>query len=676
MNLIVGISSILLTYKILMFSNFIDSLLSLFILYIAQIVITQLLSGILNILYIHNVILLNLLILIIIWFFSRDKKFPFNFVSLREALIEIFSNKVILFCASLIIGFGLVKIFINLVNPPFGWDCLNYHFSFPVEWLKHGNLNNPITISDDPSPPYYPINGSLLFLWLILPLKNVFLADLGQVPFFILAFLAAYNISRKIGLNREMSFYAAGLFLITPNFFKQIEIAYVDVMVAALFLTGVNFLLALYKDFSLNNLILCPISLGLFLGTKTLAVVYVIAPILFFVWIIFKNINKVGFKKIVLYFVLFILLISVFGGFTYIRNYIQTGNPLYPADIEVLGKRIFKGVMPFSTYRSRWGKQDFNLEKLLFHEGMGGQFIIFIVPSLLLSLPLTFIKRKKNINFSLIFILFLPIILLLSFWFLMPQLWVRYLYPFLAVSFVVAMYTIDLLNIPTLLLRIIIFICFVASAVELSGYMELISSIILSLLFFIFLPRILRFKFNLRFISIIPLLLIGILTYLNINYNKYEFRRYLSESPFPKEEAETWFWLNNNTHALRIAYVGRPDVLPLYGTHFKNDIIYISVNNVHPVKLHYFPNARYVWTNDFITLHKSLENPNNYRGNANYSIWLKNLKSENIDYLLLYSLHQVRSTVFPIEDAWSKAHPEVFNLVFDNKKVHIYKIIK
>ena len=76
--------------------------------------------------------------------------------------------------------------------------------------MKHKNLANPITINDDLGPSYYPINGSLIYLWGMYPLKNVFLADLGQIPFFVISFIALYGICRKFNISREYSFYAPG----------------------------------------------------------------------------------------------------------------------------------------------------------------------------------------------------------------------------------------------------------------------------------------------------------------------------------------------------------------------------------------------------------------------------------------------------------------------------------
>src|SRR4030042_2881982 len=111
MNLIVGTSAFLFTYRILKFNNFVDSLLSLFILWFAQIIFTQLLLGVLSILFIENVILLNLAILLLVWLITLDKQSSFDFTGIRDVLFEFLSNKAILFALTVIVVFASVKIF-------------------------------------------------------------------------------------------------------------------------------------------------------------------------------------------------------------------------------------------------------------------------------------------------------------------------------------------------------------------------------------------------------------------------------------------------------------------------------------------------------------------------------------------------------------------------------------
>ncbi|MCX5703351.1 MAG: hypothetical protein NT066_02500, partial [Candidatus Omnitrophica bacterium] len=108
----------------------------------------------------------------------------------------------------------------------------------------------------------------------------------------------------------------------------------------------------------------------------------------------------------------------------------------------------------------------------------------------------------------------------------------------------------------------------------------------------------------------------------------------------------------------------------------KNNVFYVSLNKTEPVKLHYFTNSRYEWGYDFSSLHKNLEAPGNYRWGADYSTWMSNLSKRGIDYLFVYSLHQIKGVEFPMEDIWAKARPDRFSPVFGNETIHVYRILR
>ncbi|HTZ11126.1 MAG TPA: hypothetical protein VMD04_01935, partial [Candidatus Margulisiibacteriota bacterium] len=90
----------------------------------------------------------------------------------------------------------------------------------------------------------------------------------------------------------------------------------------------------------------------------------------------------------------------------------------------------------------------------------------------------------------------------------------------------------------------------------------------------------------------------------------------------------------------------------------------------------YFPRSHYIWGYEFKTLIDNLEEKGNYRYGADYSSWLSNLDKRLADYLFIYSIHQIKNIIFPVEDLWALAHPDKFKLVFCNKTVRIYRIVK
>jgi len=226
----------------------------------------------------------------------------------------------------------------------------------------------------------------------------------------------------------------------------------------------------------------------------------------------------------------------------------------------------------------------------------------------------------------------------------------------------------------------IVWVCVLASFTELAKRQELVVSGVLTLVIFLLLVT--CGKYLLRLSRPIIVCVIGVSVVLLLVAEKYyaknEFPRYLKMvkySGFWPDAARAWNWLNDNTTGNNIAYVGRPVPFPLYGTRFKNNVQYISVNKTQPAMLHSFPGSRYQWGYDFESLHRNLEEPRNYRGGAEYITWRDNLARADIDFLFVYSLHQTKSIRFPLEDSWALAHPEYFTPVFSNDTIHIYKVI-
>jgi hypothetical protein len=688
MNLIVILSTSLLCRIFLSGRDIADYCIGWFITYLLQIILGLEILGILGLISSKNVLFLNTVFLVFVFLLSKNKRTQKKayFVSrVQDLLSRIKLSKLEVFCIAVIISFSVVKIFVNLVNPPFGWDSLNYHFTFAVEWLKHGNLSVPPTVFDDPGPSYYPINGSLFYLWLMLPFKNVFLADLGQMPFFILSAFSVFAIAGKIGLEKKHAFYATVLFILVPNFFKQLQIAYVDVMVAAFLLTAINYLLALSKDFSLKNTLFFSASLGLAIGTKTTALPF--AFLLFIPFLVLSFTRKEIKNSPFLFFTVGLLILAT-GGYSYLRNLIMTGNPLYPLNFNILNLQIFKGVIDNQIYRTGIRPGDYSIAKILFSEGLGAQTVLFFLPALLMGLVVFIIKNKERAGFLLYYFMSLPILFFLIYRFLMPIPNLRYIYAIFGITSVIAFYLLATMRLAKNAIIAFFTVCVLASMGELAKKTELISSLILTVsLFFIicillkYIPRIKLKKINFYFFVVFLVVFIFSLQFLERDYIKNEFSRYVKMtkySGFWPEATKAWLWLNENTTSANIAYAGRPVPFPLYGSGFKNNVYYVSVNKTDPARLHDFKGSKYIW--GFRQDNGKFDNYEasyNYRGNAVYDDWLINLEKRNTDYLFVYSLLKIKNiNQFPLENDWAEKHPDRFKLSFSNDTIKIYKLIK
>jgi hypothetical protein len=655
----------------------IDWLLCIILFYFTTIVVSEQVLGVFGFLTVENLLWINLALLFVTLGLLHNKKFNLDIANgLARSIHVLPYRKFYIFLLAFILGFSLVKLAINLINPAFGWDNLNYHFPFAVEWLKHRNLDIPLVVFDNPCPSYYPLNGSLVYLWLMLPFKNVFLADLGQLPFFVITFLSIFNICGKFNVSREYSFFAAVLMLITPNYFRQLAIAYVDVMVCAWFLLSLNYLIDIVRKPSLKGTMLFSLSWGMLIGTKTMGLMYGLILVPFFLYFLFKKKPASALANLIV----FGSLAAILGGFGYIRNFLETGNPLYPLTFKIANIEVFKGVMDKSNFTAFAKRQDYSLPSLLFHEGLGAGTVLFVVPALFLFI-FTLIKKKEfEAGKILLLSSFVYIYLAYRYVFSIPN--ARYLYPAIGLGFVLCFIGLSTFRFPAKILKPIIALCLLTSLPEMAKpkLPEFSTAMILSIvLLFVLLAgfKILQ-KHFLRIGLITAVIAIIALGFLNSNYNKNEFSRYkksVKYSGFWPDATRAWEWLNNNTNGNNIAYAGRPVPFPLYGTNFKNNVYYVSVNKIDPVKLHYFSGSYYKWGSDFLTLHQSLEARGNYRSAADYNVWLANLRKRNIDFLFVYSLHQTKEIIFPIEDAWARHNPDKFMPVFGNETIHIYKIV-
>ncbi len=684
MNIILGATSLLVVRRFFRLTGVVDMFIAFFVVFLAQIIVIEISLGILGMLTLSNVLISAAGFFCVAALCLRKRAPALPWEAATQVLEELCAKKTVLFICSVILAFAVIKCAINLISPPFGWDSLNYHFTFPVEWLKHGNLNNPLSAFGDPSPSYYPINGSLIFLWLMFPLKNVLLADLGQLPFFIIAGLAVYGISRKTCLSKEHAFYAGGLFLLIPNFFKQLEIGYVDIMVGALFLVAWFYLFVLEKSFSMRDIFLFSAALGLLIGIKTLAATYSILLIPPFLSILLGQR-----KKIIPALLLCAGVVIVLGGFSYARNYLSTGNPLYPVELKLLGLTIFEGVRDKASYTVHFSPQDYRLSKLLFHEGLSGQGPLFMFLPVFIALPLALLTRRLGKRLLLAYFLLTPLLLYGVYYFIISLPFSRYLYPLFGLAMIFGFLVIDMLRIPQTVTRVLVTLCVLGSMSTLASHGELVAGIISSLVLFFVLLALRRhnrlrpffakpFAWRMLRIALASMVITGLFV-CNNYYNAQEHARYVTTqeySGFEPQETEAWRWLNEHTGGDHIAYAGKPLPFPLYGEKFKNDVYYVSVNEVEPAQLHFYPKSRYQWGADFLQMHESFQAPENYRGKADYAIWLAHLKKRDTDYLFSYSLQQTKQLLFSLEDSWARQHPEFFEPVFERKKVRIYKVKK
>lgn len=682
--MVVTVSSWLLTNKywgIRLLSQF---LLIWFILFFAQIILVEMVLGIFNLLFFNNVFFVHLLILIFIWVVSCNRRIA---GVLKPDLEFLVNSNLLLFVFSVFSAFVLVRTCVNLIIPSVYPDGLQIWLSFPATWIKNGNLDNPVNIFAASSilnakflqagaTSYYPINAQLFFAWFMLPLRNSFLANLGQAPFYIMGIVVFYSILRRYGLNRTISLLIGFLWALIPNIFKQFRNgAQIDIICSVLLLLSFYTILLLKQDFTLKNVILFGISVGIFIGSKFINILWLAALLPFICYVLFNGIkeNKFMMSKVLSFSGTIALLIILFGGFIYIKNYLYTSNPLFPVSLKVFGKVIFKGLLDSAEYKIQVAPWGWDIKKVLFSEGLGVQFLALILPCTIL--PVFFyrhLRLKIHALTEYLLLFSIPFIMLFLYVAFINIFSMRYLFPYLSFGLLTAIIFISKFSRGDKFIYFISFVSIFAAVFELAKGYELAISILLTIGFFVTLvlykKQIIWFykskMFN-KSVFVVLLLASLLFTYLNSRFDKEEFDRYplsfSKKETSQKDIAKGWKALNDLTgQGARVAYTGRQEFYPLFGTRLKNNVTYVSINEKEVSPYNKFDGL--------------------FRRIKDFSAWRENLKKEKIEYLFVAlpyfnNRESEDPNKFPIEDDWASAHPEDFQLVFNNSLSRIYQVL-
>ncbi len=678
------LSSWLLTKEYFGMCLFSESIVISFMLFFSQIILVMLFLGITGQLYYPNVFMAHLLILLTVGLIYFKKK---NHEFVKPNLEPFVNSNLLFFAISIFLSFFLIKAFFNLINPPQIPDSLQWYLAYPATWIKAGNLDNPFFVfgaSPIVNPgsletgvlSYYPINPELFYAWLMLPLRNVFLADLGEAPFYIIGILTIYLILKRYDVNDRMALLSGFLWALIPNIFKQLKTgSLIDVICSVLFLLVFYTLLLLKQNFTFRNAILFGISVGLLVGSKITNFVWLAAFLPFACYLLFRaaKAHKLTLSKMFVSLGIITFMIVLFGGYIYIKNYFFTGNPLFPVSLKIFGKTIFAGLLDNAAYAKYMAQNDkFDLMNILFHEGLGVQFLTLILPCTFIPLIVYKYLKSKVKPFAGHLLLFLTPLMMLILYVVFINVWrMRYFFPYLTLGLLTAVIFITKLPRGNKYLAFISFVSILAAAFELAKGHELVMSILFSLVLFITLAlykkQVAAF-YERAALSKIMLagLLAGslFLVYFNNKYDREEFDRY--PLSFSKKEAwqvdmgKAWRWLNEETKGgAHIAYTGRSEFYPLFGTKLKNSVAYVSIN-AKEVSPYNKPDGLCRQTKDFPS-------------------WIGNLKKAKIEYLFTAlpcaeNREVDDPTKFPIEDEWAVAHPDGFRLLFSNSLAHIYKV--
>ena len=598
---------------------------------------------------------------------------------------------------------------VGLVQSPLTlYDSLSYHLVFPARWLQEHRISIVQTPFSDPAQAYQPGNGELFFLWLMVPFHGDLVARIGQLPFLLLGGTALYAIARRSGARPEHAAYAPLFFFLTRPVVEQAVGADVDLICAATFVTSLYLGIMAVQTDARRDWLLWGISMGLYLGSKYLALVYVavllVLPLLR------------GPRRKALWAIPGIVLFALPW---YARNWIIAGSPIYPASLQVLGVVIARGAYAREAMNnSVFHVTSLRLFPVIAAHAFGAACLLFWLPCACLGTASLLARRRWWPGG---YVLLVPLLMIPLFWFSVPDnADSRFLLPAVAVAmvplafsfgssptwnaFIHGLYLMGaawmVAGMPwhiTMSLPWFMGDWLSLAGVVSRGSLALFAAgvVVTACLAYVALRRpayaapMLTAAFGAGCVA----LTIGSQAAYARNGSS---ALALSPTYVRAGMIEGWQWVQSHIAQSTMAYAGNNIPYPLFDEHLSNRVSYVNIDRHASWRFHDYARARgRAAAEPTVRLaqpsgqlmplpagpREGASRPRYERWEGHRVAWIQNLRSAGIVYLFVsvlsaYEIDYVwhNDAGFPIEDEWARADPQRFTLVYENSQVRIYAV--
>lgn len=229
--------------------------------------------------------------------------------------------------------------YIGMTSIPTEGDSLNYHIPIAKSYLD-GTVFTPEKIQGVPFLKYSPgSTEAILAIFFLLSIPANLFNVLGVLVFFF----SLYYLGRKFGLEKDYSLIFASSVATLNGIVRWLDTQKVDIFMASYFV----FALALLQkpEKKLSYFLKLGFFLGMLIGSKYSGLLFAAVLIAVYLPLILRYINL---KRILVFSFPFF----IFGGSWYLRNYLSSGNPMYPqgflffkdAGFTILNHQVWKVV--------------------------------------------------------------------------------------------------------------------------------------------------------------------------------------------------------------------------------------------------------------------------------------------------------------------------------------------
>lgn len=338
--------------------------------------------------------------------------------------------------ACLLLAICLSTLFLLVLTPEIGKDALIYHLAVPKHFIEHHGfyfIEGNIFAN-------YPLFGEMLYM-VGLCLQGDILAK--GIPFILLLFiLLGMDLFIRQRIGKDSFPYLAMLILLSvPSVFITAHMAYNDFFVTYYCLGAVFAFISWSEQNDRGWLILCGLFSGLAVACKYTALLLPFLGVLGVLWAArSRNLHtKEATQNLSMYLILLVLAGSPF----YIKNWITTGNPVYPFLYSIFGGAGWEPgqarLYDLFVHTLGMGKEPFDYLLLPWNVSIRAkmdslQFDGILGPVFLILLPFVFGLRKQG---HIITIILVYCACTLLFWATSAQ-QIRYLIPVLPLLSILA----------------------------------------------------------------------------------------------------------------------------------------------------------------------------------------------------------------------------------------------
>ena len=585
--------------------------------------------------------------------------------------------------------FGMIELFNAFVQFPWEYDTIAYHMPIVVEWLQTGTLWDVFYAVWGGPLGYYPSNHELLLTWLILPFGNDILVNLANFWIIGIMVTVIYKILKEMGVEDFLAWLAGALVMVMPIFLRQMGTGQVDTLMALGILIAWYYFLRTFKR--KDGLLLVPLlmTLSLTLGSKYLAIIYLIP-----VMVVFVFLSSYWRKQSRWWWLWSLGILGSLGSLWYWRNLILTGNPIFPAEVSLGDWVIFQGYTGLTeriqelslwhrvTESGQWSEWTAAMTKETgWHLYLVVIAYVMLVVEMVSKLFVGHLKRGEGKIYTLM-LFFLP-----AYWYLyfiapytasMMEHNVRYAMPWLMLSMIMVVYVIHKLGssrkaFVMALVGIISWQFLTIIPMQRIGEQDflelhwvhqypslfglLCAMIVMVFLFF----EQWRRRYWMRYPAFVLMILLGFVFLQQVMPIRSEIRHEVWQHQYAFPLMKAHEWLDEHAAAdARIANSLNPLYYPLYGEELSRRVRYININDCGECDY-------YGYQQQGMTV----------RDHPSYEDWLHHLRDFGADYLVLgYSITDGLEDVPAHEIDWAAEHPDVFEPVFEEDGVTIYQLKK